>query len=128
MQALEVLAEEHETIEEPMQKVTYETEESDILFAVAYETMKELDKAQKDQDSLQDELEATVGHSTMSCVPISAKRPSNSAMPEDRSTQTQSQRCPRQHPVLQGAMSTSSEGTCELRKRQRHTLSDLWSL
>ena len=62
-----------------MQKVTYETEEGDIPFAVAYETTEELDKAQKDQDSLQDELEATVGHSTMSCVPISAKRQSNSA-------------------------------------------------
>ena len=37
--------------------MTHETEEGDMLFAVAYEAMEELDKAQKDR--LQDELEAT---------------------------------------------------------------------
>ena len=59
MQALDVLAEEYEVCEETMKKVTYETEEGDRLFAVAYEAMEELDKAQKDQDRLQDEMEVT---------------------------------------------------------------------
>ena len=43
-----------------MKKVTHETEEGGMLFAVAYEAMGEPDKAhQKDQERLQDELEAT---------------------------------------------------------------------
>ena len=58
MQALNALAEEYE-IFETMKKVKHKTEEGDMLFAVAYEAMEELDKAQKDQDRLQDELEAT---------------------------------------------------------------------
>ena len=82
MQTLEILAEEHETFEETMQKVTYETEESDIPFEVAYETTEELDKAQKDQDSLQDELEAMSGtprcHVPKDCRTQRAKRPFNS--------------------------------------------------
>ena len=45
MQSLDVLAEEYEIFEETMKKVTHELEE--------------LDKAQKDQDRLQDEVEAT---------------------------------------------------------------------
>ena len=40
-----------------MKKVTLETEEGDMLFAVAHEVGEELDTAQKDQDRLQDELE-----------------------------------------------------------------------
>ena len=40
-----------------MKKVTHETEEGDMLFAVAYEAMEEFGKAQKDQDRLQDELQ-----------------------------------------------------------------------
>ena len=59
MQALGALAEEYEIFEETMQKVMHETEDGDRLSAVAYEAMEELDKAQKDQDRLQDELEAT---------------------------------------------------------------------
>ena len=59
MQALDIPAEEYEIFEETMKKVTHETEEGDMLFAAAYETMEEVDKAQKDQDRLQDELEAT---------------------------------------------------------------------
>ena len=39
--------------------MTYETEEGDMLFAVAYEAMEELDKAQKHQHRSQDEMEAT---------------------------------------------------------------------
>ena len=39
--------------------MTLETEEGDTLFAVAYEAGEELDRAQKDQDRLQDELEFT---------------------------------------------------------------------
>ena len=42
MQALNVLAEEYEICEETMKKVTPETEEGDMLSAVAYETMEEL--------------------------------------------------------------------------------------
>ena len=45
MQVMDVLAEEYEILEETVKQVTHETEE--------------LDKAQKDQDRLQDELEAT---------------------------------------------------------------------
>ena len=57
MQALDSLAEEFEIFEETMKKVTHETEESDMLHAVANEAMDELDKAQKDQDRLHDEME-----------------------------------------------------------------------
>ena len=59
MQALDTLAEEYEIFEETVKKVTLETEEGDKLFAVAYEVGEELDRAQKDQDRLQDELEFT---------------------------------------------------------------------
>ena len=44
-----------------MKKVTHETDHGDTLLEVAHETMEELDKAQKEQDPLQDELEATRG-------------------------------------------------------------------
>ena len=59
MQALDTLAEEYEIFEETMKKETCETEEGDILFAVACEAMEELDKTQKEQDRLHDEMEAT---------------------------------------------------------------------
>ena len=59
MQAVDVLAEDYEIFEETMKTVTYETEEGDMLFAVAYEAMEELDKAQKHQHRSQDEMEAT---------------------------------------------------------------------
>ena len=59
MQALDALAEEYETFEETTKKVTHETEEGDMVFAVACEAMEELDKAQKDQGRLRDALEAT---------------------------------------------------------------------
>ena len=58
MQAVDVLAEDYEIFEETMKTVTYETEEGNMLFAVAYEAM-ELDKAQKHQDGSQNEMEAT---------------------------------------------------------------------
>ena len=40
-------------------KVTHETEEGDMLYAVACEAKEELGKAQKDQDRLHDEMEGT---------------------------------------------------------------------
>ena len=92
MQALDVLAEEYEIFTETMRKVTHETDDVDV-FAVAYETMQELDKAQKEQDELEATRDttghclqglspvvgriwirparkSTVGHSTMSRAPI----------------------------------------------------------
>ena len=57
MQALDTFAKEYEIFEETMKKVTLETEEADMLLAVAYEVGEELDRAQKDR--LQDELEFT---------------------------------------------------------------------
>ena len=42
-----------------MKKVTLENEEADMLYAVASEVEDELDRALKDQDRLQDELEFT---------------------------------------------------------------------
>ena len=42
-----------------MKKVTHETEEGDMLYAVAYGATEELDKAQNDQDRLRDEMEVT---------------------------------------------------------------------
>ena len=59
MQALDALAKEYEIFKETVKKVTHETEEVDLLFAAAYEAVEEFDKAQKDQDRLQDELEFT---------------------------------------------------------------------
>ena len=55
MQALDTLAEEHETLEETVKKVTHETEQRDMLFAVACEVGEELARAQKDQDRLEEE-------------------------------------------------------------------------
>ena len=60
MQAVDVLAEDYEILQDTMKNVTYETEEGDMLFAVPCEAMKELDKAQKRQDRSQDEMEATL--------------------------------------------------------------------
>ena len=57
MQALDALAEDYEIFEDTMKKVRHETEEGDMLFAVAYEAMEEFDKAQREQDRLQDELD-----------------------------------------------------------------------
>ena len=53
MQALDTSAEEYEIFEEIMKKVTLETDEGDMLYAVASEVGEELEK---DQDRLQDEL------------------------------------------------------------------------
>ena len=55
MRALDTLAEEYGIFE----KVTLESEEGDMLYAAASEVEEELDRAQKDQDRLQDELEFT---------------------------------------------------------------------
>ena len=44
MQALDALAEDYEIFEETM---TYETEEGDMLYAVAHEAMEELDRARR---------------------------------------------------------------------------------
>ena len=49
MQALDALAVEYETSEEMMKQMEHETAEGDMLFAVAYEAMDDLDKAQKAQ-------------------------------------------------------------------------------
>ena len=59
MQALDTFAEEYEIFEETMKKVTLETEEGDMLYAMVSEVEEELDTAQKDQDRLQHELEFT---------------------------------------------------------------------
>ena len=50
MQALDVMAKEYEIFEETMKKVTYETEEGDMLFTVAYDVTEELHKAWKGQE------------------------------------------------------------------------------
>ena len=39
--------------------MTFAREEGDVLYAMASEVAEELNKAQKDQDRLQDELECT---------------------------------------------------------------------
>ena len=56
IQALDTLAEEYEAFEVTMKKVACEHEEGDVLYAVASEVAGELDRAQKDQNRLQDEL------------------------------------------------------------------------
>ena len=58
-QAVVAKGEEYEIFDETMKKVAHETENDDMFFAVACETKKELDKAQKEQVRLQDELEVT---------------------------------------------------------------------
>ena len=55
MQALDVLAEEFEIFEETKKKVTHDTEDGDMSFAVASEFLEELDNAQREQDRLQDD-------------------------------------------------------------------------
>ena len=42
-----------------MKKVTFEHEEENVLHAVAPEVTDELDRSQKDQDRLQDELDCS---------------------------------------------------------------------
>ena len=59
IQTLDTLAEEYGTIEATMKKVTPEYEEGDVLYAVASEVASELDRAQKDQDRLEDELDCS---------------------------------------------------------------------
>ena len=59
MQALDTSAEEYEIFAETMRKVTFETEEGDMLCAVASEVGEELERVLKDQDRLHDELEFT---------------------------------------------------------------------
>ena len=59
IQALDILAEEYGVFEVTMKKVTFDHEEVDVLFAAASEVVEELDRAEKDQDRLQDELECT---------------------------------------------------------------------
>ena len=117
MQALDVLAEEYEIFEETMKKVTHETEDGDMLFAVAYE----LEKAQKEQDRVQDELEATresmdtasgyglQGSQQLPGTPRCHVYRSEEGVPKDRRTQRKSRR----------AMSTSYERTYEVRDRHQ---------
>ena len=52
------MAEEYEAFEVTMKKVAFEHEEGDALCAIASEAA-ELDRAQKDQNRLQDEVEFT---------------------------------------------------------------------
>ena len=60
IQALDALAEKHTAFEASMKKVTSEhDEEGDVLYAVATELTDELERAQKDQDRLQDELDCS---------------------------------------------------------------------
>ena len=59
MQALDTLAEEGEVSEETMKEVALESQEGDMLYAVASEVAEEVYRAQKDQDLPQDELEFT---------------------------------------------------------------------
>ena len=49
LQALDALALEYETFEETMKQMEHETAEGDMLYAVAYEAMDDLDKALKEQ-------------------------------------------------------------------------------
>ena len=55
-QALDTLAEEYGTFEATMKKVTFEHEEGDVLYVMSSEVVDEFDRAQKDQDRLQDEI------------------------------------------------------------------------
>ena len=55
--ALDTLVEEYGVFEVTMQKVTFEHEEGDVLYAVASEVAEELDWAHEDQDRPVDELE-----------------------------------------------------------------------
>ena len=49
----------HTAFEASMQKVTSEHEEGDVLYAVVTEATDELERAQKDQHRLQDELDCS---------------------------------------------------------------------
>ena len=59
IQALDSLAEEYGVSEVTMKKVMFEHEEGDVLYAVASEVTDELERAQKDPDRLQDELDCS---------------------------------------------------------------------
>ena len=56
---LDTLAEEYGVFEVTMKKVACEHEEGDMLHAMAAEVAEELDRAHKEQERLQDELEFT---------------------------------------------------------------------
>ena len=71
IQALDTLAEEYGVFEVTMKKVTFEHEEGDVLYAVASEVAEELDRAQKDQDRLQDELECSCEDLATACKEFS---------------------------------------------------------
>ena len=58
-QALDTLAEEYGTFEASVKKVTFEHAEGDVLHAVASEVADELDRVQKLQVRLQDELDCS---------------------------------------------------------------------
>ena len=59
MQAFGTLAEGYEACEVTMKKVACDHEEEDALYALASEVAEVLDRAHKDQDRSQDELEFT---------------------------------------------------------------------
>ena len=59
IQISDALAEEHTAYEASMKKVMSVHEEGDALSAVVTETTDELERAQKDQDRLQDELDCS---------------------------------------------------------------------
>ena len=58
-QALDALAEEYSAFEVTIAKVTSEHEAGDVLYAVASEVADELERTQKDQDRVQDELDSS---------------------------------------------------------------------
>ena len=57
IQAPDALAEEYSAFKASMKKVTSEHEEGNVLHAVVTEVTDELERAQKDQDRLQDDLD-----------------------------------------------------------------------
>ena len=59
IQALDALAEEYAAFEVTMAKVTSEHEAGDVSYAVASEVADELERTQKDQDRVQDDLDSS---------------------------------------------------------------------
>ena len=58
-QALDTLADDYEAFEVTIKKATNEHEEGDVLYAVASQVAEDLERAQKDQDRPQDELDCS---------------------------------------------------------------------
>ena len=139
VQALVALAEEYCAIEASMKKVMSVHEEGEELYAVVTETAGELERAQKEQDHLQDEVDRSceelalaprdfsdcwTAHETMSAKLCSAFREVNTKRATHETTCVEARKAWQRTYDLKGKASEAQENLLCHRERTRRISND----